>query len=154
MTARANRGIRHVSLVKMCVGIDTVPQLIEVQKRRLAERRRLKQPAELYHRTRQVPKRAGEVVAGGSLYWVIKGFVRVRQHIVRIDILEPPVDLKRCALVLAPELVRTELQARRPFQGWRYLEGRDAPADLPEGADAGDELPPELAGELRDLGLL
>lgn len=154
MTVRSNGRAGHVNLLKMCVGIDTVPELVEAQSRRLAERRRLKQPAELYHRTRQVPKRAEEVVAGGSLYWVIKGLVRVRQRIVRIDILDPPVNTKRCALVLAPELVRTELLARRPFQGWRYLEVKDAPADLPEGADAGDELPPKLADELRELGLL
>ena len=154
MSAKTNGGTGHVNILKMCVGVDAVAQLAGFQKRRLAERKRRKEPPELFHRTRHVPRRGHEVVAGGSLYWVIKGFVRVRQRIVRIDLLDPPVEMKQCAFVLAPELVRTELQARRPFQGWRYLEAKDAPADLPPGADAGDDLPAELASELRELGLL
>jgi hypothetical protein len=153
-SARSNGAAGHVSLLKMCVGIDRVPELLAWQARRLEERRRRKQPLELYHRTMQVPKRAAEIVAGGSLYWVIKGYIRVRQRIDRIDVLEPPVEGKRCVLVLGPELVRTALQARRPHQGWRYLEAKDAPADLPGGIEATDDLPPELMAELRALGLL
>ncbi len=149
MSGRAS----HVNLLKLSVGIDSVDQLAALQRRRLAEKRRRGQPVEHHHHTRHPPRRAGEVVAGGSLYWIIKGFVRVRQRIVRIDLLDPPLGTKRCALVLEDQLVRTELQARRPHQGWRYLECKDTPRDLRAGGEVGD-LPPELAAELRELGLL
>lgn len=135
-------------ILKLCVGVDTVEQLETSQARRLREG-----VVELRHLTRHVPRRADEIVEGGSLYWIIKGFVQVRQRIVRIDRLEAPIDQKQCAFVFAPELVRTELQARRPHQGWRYLETADAPPDLPEAGERGD-LPPELMAELRNLGLL
>ncbi len=149
----AGSAASHVNLLKLCVGVDSVDQLAGFQERRLAARRRRGGPAEHYHRTRNPPRRAGEVVAGGSLYWIIKGYVRVRQQIIRIDLLDPPVETKRCALVLAPELIGTELQARRPDQGWRYLDPKDTPRDLRAGGTA-DDLPPELAAELRELGLL
>ena len=42
----------------------------------------------------------------------------------------------------------------RIFQGWRYLEVKDAPVDLPVAADGDEAMPPELVAELRDLGLL
>lgn len=151
---QANGGSGHLNLLKLCVGIDDVPHLARVQAERRKQRKARGEPAESRHLTRQVPRRAEEIVAGGSIYWIIKGFVRVRQRIVRIDLLDPPVETKRCALVLAPQLIRTELQARRPHQGWRYLEIRDAPADLTTGRDGGEDLPPEFAAELRSLGLL
>ena len=151
--SQTNGAAGHVNLLKMCVGIDDVPQLARAQARRLEERRVRGEPAELRHLTRHIPKRTEEIVAGGSLYWIIKGFVRVRQPIIRIDLLDPPVGTKRCALVLGPELIRTELQARRPHQGWRYLQIKDSPADLPP-PRGGEELPAEFAAELRALGLL
>ena len=143
-----------VNILKMCVGVDEVAQLVRLQASRLEATARAGEVAELLHLTRHVPRRAAEITAGGSLYWVIKGFVRVRQRILRIDPLEPPVRFKRCAFVLSPRLVRTELQARRPHQGWRYLEGRDAPADLARPPAGAENLPAELASELRALGLL
>ena len=144
----------HVNLLKMCVGIDKVEQLVESQARRLAAFRLAGDPEEFKHMTRSVPRRADEIVAGGSLYWVIKGFVRIRQRIIRIDLLDPPINMKRCALILGPELVRTELQARRPHQGWRYLDIKDAPADLNPMPKLSGDFPTELAAELRALGLL
>ncbi len=147
-------GVDPVNLLKMSVGIDHVDELADVQARRVAERQRAGEPAELRHMTRHAPRRAKAVLAGGSIYWVVKGFVRVRQRILRIDLLDEPVRGKRCALVLDPELVRTELQARRPHQGWRYLEVKDAPADLARRPAGSEDFPPELASELRALGLL
>ncbi len=135
-------------ILKLCVGIDSVEQLETWQAKRLREG-----AADLRHLTRHVPRRADEIVGEGSLYWIIKGFVQVRQRIVRIERLDAPIDQKQCAFVFAPELVRTELQARRPHQGWRYLNPEDAPADLPADGASGD-LPPEMLVELRNLGLL
>ncbi len=143
-----------VHLIKLCVGIESPEHLAAVQRRRLDSARRDGLPPVLHHRTRQRPRRADEILAGGSLYWVIRGFVRLRQRVVGI---EPTVDadgVPRCLLVLDPELVPTAAVPRRPFQGWRYLEAGDAPPDLPASATAEDGPPPEMAAELRALGLL
>ena len=141
-------------LLKIAVGIESVEHLAEVQAARVAQRRASGEAAELRHITRHAPRRGGEIVIGGSIYWIIKRFVRVRQCIRRIDLLSEPINGKRCALVLDAELVRTRLQGRRPHQGWRYLDAKDAPADLPTAVRGEGDLPPELESELRALGLL
>ena len=99
------------------------------------------------------PTRRDEVLDGGSLYWVMKGFIRCRQRLLDI---EPFVDLegiKRCKLVLDPEIILTQRRERRPFQGWRYFEGKDAPKDAKTG-EADDEMHDEMRAELEALGLL
>lgn len=135
-------------LLKLCVGIDDVDHLATVQRRRLAA------GARLCHRTRQTPRRADELVDGGSLYWVIRGFVRVHQRILDIDHDLGDDGIRRCLLVLDPALVRTIQQPRRPHQGWRYLDPADAPVDLPAAGEDGGDLPPDMAAELRGLGLI
>ncbi len=142
-------------ILKMCVGTDRVEDLERWQAKRLKAMVAAGQEPKLCHWTRHAPRRADEIVDGGSLYWVMKGFVRVRQRIVAIERHTAKAkDAKRCALVLDPQLVRTDLQPRRPHQGWRYLEPEDAPADLDQLAASGDELPPNLVAELQELGLL
>lgn len=147
-----------VHLRKLCVGVDHVDQLARWQERRLAAAGHA--PGALYHQTRSHPKRRDEILDGGSLYWIIRGVMRVRQRIVGIE--DAPLeaggeqDMRRrpaCRLILDPALVPVVPRAHRPFQGWRYLEVRDAPPDL-EGDGAGDEMPPAMAAELRELGLL
>jgi hypothetical protein len=130
-------------LVKLCVGVDRVEQLTEWGR---IERGRGVPP--IVH-TRQTPKRAAEILDGGSLYWVIKGVILCRQAIVRIDTIEEGANT-RCEIELAPEVVLTAPQPRRAFQGWRYFEAKDAPPDLTTGEAEG--LPPEVARELRALG--
>ncbi len=107
----------------------------------------------LRHYTRHRPRRADEILDNGSLYWVIKGSVRVRQRIAAIEDASGGRTGKRCAFVLDPGLVLTEWQPRRPHQGWRYLDPGHAPADAVGAAGAGD-LPLALANELRVLGLI
>jgi hypothetical protein len=144
-----------VHLIKLCVGCDSIEDLRDWQQRRLAQRKKRGEPLVLQHVTRSMPKRRDEVLDGGSLYWVIKGFVRVRQRIVG---LEPTVNengVPHCAIVLDPELVAVAPRLLRPFQGWRYLEPEQAPADVRETEWAtGDEPPPGMLAELRELGLL
>lgn len=141
-------------LVKLCVGAEDIADLADWQEGRLAEKRRRKQKPELAHITRMVPRRGDALLDGGSLYWVIKGSIRVRQRLLDVRAFIDEDGIRRCALVLDPELVLTELQPRRPFQGWRYLKPEDAPRDLPEGVDHGGDMPAEMRAELMELGLL
>lgn len=140
-----------VHIVKLCVGADSVEDLAEWQigqlKRAKKEKRRHIAPV---CGTRMWPKRIEDVLAGGSLYWVIKGVIAVRQRIVAIDEVSDDHGL-RCGLYLDAHLQRTAPQARRAFQGWRYLEPNDAPADLSL-AQGGADLPEHLRRQLVALG--
>ncbi|TPW31199.1 DUF1489 family protein [Pararhizobium mangrovi] len=138
-----------LNLLKLCVGVETVEDLEASIARRIAGNGTHRP----FHTTRMVPRRAEELLEGGSLYWVIRGNVQARQRLEAIDPFTDAEGISRCRLVLDPALQRTRWQPRRPFQGWRYLAAKDAPPDL--GADddmAG--LPGELQRELADLGLL
>jgi hypothetical protein len=131
-------------IVKLCVGADSVDDLAEWQKGQIKKRKRP------HCGTRMWPKRVDDVLAGGSLYWVIKGVVLVRQRIVEIaDVTDDHG--QRCGLYLDPQLVRTVPQPRRAFQGWRYLDPKDAPADL-KAAGGGADLPEHLRRQLVELG--
>ncbi len=137
-------------LTKLAVGIEDIGHLRSVQSRRA------KADPPLRHRTRNFPRRADEIVAGGSIYWVVGGAMIVRQRVVAIerDRLE---DGSACAaLVLDPELVPLIGRATKPFQGWRYLTAEQAPSDLRATPPAKGEttLPPGMREELRSLGLL
>lgn len=138
-----------VHLIKLAVGIDSIAHLRRVQAARLSDSGRL------HHRTRSVPRRADELLAGGSLYWVIRGVILVRQRLVGVETAEKPGG--GCSLLLDPHLAPTVARAQRPFQGWRYLRPEDAPADAPEsvtGDEADEALPPAMVAELTRLGLL
>ena len=138
-------------ILKMAVGVDSVPMLREIQNRRLENAGR---GGDLRHLTRNYPRRAEKIIDGGSIFWIIKGYVRARQRILRIDHAVNSEGRRRCAFILDPELFETDLKPQRPLQGWRYLEPTDAPADRRENDLAEDGLPPEMAAELRQLGLL
>lgn len=142
-----------VHLVKLCVGAEDIADLANWQAERLAEKKRLKQPQVLAHVTRMTPKRADELLAGGSLYWVMKGVIRCRQKLIGIEPFTDGEGIGRCRLVLDKEIVATRRQERRPFQGWRYLDAKDAPADVKKG-EADDDMPEEMRRELEELGLL
>jgi len=145
-------------LVKLCVGIATIEELVE---RQLAH---YKHGKRLCHITRMTPSRSEELLRGGSLYWVIKHRLCVRQRLTAIEPFRDADGVRRCRLVLAPQLVRVVARRRRPFQGWRYLPHAAAPPDKPgqealigveEGAArrARDGLPPELEQALDDIGV-
>lgn len=85
------------------------------------------------------------------MYWVIKGQIMVRQPIHALEESIGADDVRRCRILLEPDLVPTTLSPKRPFQGWRYLKPEDVPADLTTG-DA--DLPAPLAADLSELGLL
>ena len=138
-----------VNILKLCVGAESIEDLAHWQNSQKA-----RWPAGCaIHVTRMWPKREPEVTCGGSLYWVIKGVVLARQRILRLEQVDGGDGIRRCALVLDTDIIRTEAAPRRPFQGWRYLDAGDAPRDLPKGRVADDPLPPKLAQALAEIGL-
>lgn len=139
-------------LIKLCVGCDSVEDLTEWLDDLVKRRKKSGESPEYGHVTRMVPKRIPELLAGGSLYWVIKGTVQCRQKLIDIRPFVDKDGIGRCRIMMDTRLIRTEWQPRRPFQGWRYLEDADAPRDLKAGR-GGDDLPPALRAELAELGL-
>jgi hypothetical protein len=127
-------------MIKLVVGCDTVDDLLEWRKG---------QPEPWVLRTRQTPKRADELIDGGSIYRVFKGQILCRQPILAVDTVGEG-QAARCEITLDPAIVLTAPAPRRPFQGWRYLKPEDAPADLL--GDAGVDVPTDLARQLRELG--
>ncbi len=140
-------------LVKMAVGVGGPGELADRQAGRLAALCAAGEPAVLSHLTRNRPRRAAEVLDGGSIYWVMAGAVRARQRILALEPAAGRGARPRCAIVLDPDLIPVEPRPRRAFQGWRYLDAADAPPDA-RGAGAVDELPSSMRDELRRLGLI
>lgn len=141
-------------IIKLAVGVRDIAHLAELQQARAGA------SPPLRHLTRNSPKRAAEVIAGGSMYWVINRAVLVRQRITAI-IRDEQEDGSACAgLVLDSELIRVAARATKPFQGWRYLNPADAPADLDAPRDAYDaasgieSLPEQMRIALASLALL
>jgi len=129
-------------MIKLCVGADTVEDLLDWRRTHMAG-----EPWIL--RTRQTPKRAAEMVDGGSVYRVFKGAILCRQRILDVATVGEGPNA-RCEVTLDPEIVRVAPTPRRAFQGWRYLEPKDAPPDLP--IEAFGDIPTELARQLREVG--
>lgn len=137
-------------LIKLSVGTTSVEDLEDWHKDPRAQG-----PDGLpRHVTRMWPKREAELLDGGSIYWVIQGVVQCRQRILRLDEVTGSDGIRRCAIVLEPGLVRTATAQKRPFQGWRYLPGTDAPPDLGAASAKDDTLPPALSAALADIGVL
>lgn len=141
-------------LLKLCVGVESVDDLRARQAERLDRLQADGMPAELMHRTLQTPRRRDELLAGGSLYWVIKGMIAARQPIVDLRPAQKADGRACCAIILDPGLVATRPQPRRAFQGWRYLDPADAPKDVSGEDDDLASLPPGMAEELRALCLI
>ena len=129
-----------IHLIKLCVGADSLQDLLDWERERGA--------ISTIH-TRNMPKRRDELLATGSLYWVIKGVILCRRKIVSIE----PVKNSEKPLVhigLDTRSIMTEAQARRPFQGWRYLTPEDAPKDIDE---MSADVPTELQIQLKQAGV-
>ncbi len=141
-------------LLKMAVGIETVGHLAQVQKQKMARAKDGPGASGLRHVTRNAPRRSREILDGGSIYWIIKGAIRVRQRILGIDLGTDAEGRRYCELSLDPTLVRTIPRPNKALQGWRYLENSDAPMDLDAGDGMTGDMPAEMVAELRTLGLL
>jgi hypothetical protein len=136
-------------LLKLAVGIENIGHLRTVQARRLADN------GDLRHITRFMPRRAEQVLAGGSLYWVVRNIIRVRQRLLDLQIVtDSETGGRKCAFVLDPELILTVPVRRRPHQGWRYFEANSAPPDLGASFAEYADMPAEMMADLRSLGLI
>ncbi len=131
-------------ITKVAYGCTSLPELTDRVAARIAS------DGQMFMSTRYLPKRHEEILAGGSLFWIIK-----HQLVARAEILEFRDNASgRLDILLAKTVTTVRPIPRRAHQGWRYLEGVDAPDDLVDGTMGGDELPPELIGELAGLSLI
>lgn len=136
---------QYINLVKLCVGVDSLADLASYIEAR--------QSTETRHVTRMWPRRAVELLNGGSLYWVIKGQVRARQRIIALDEVIGKDGIRRCGIRMDAALIATQSAPKRPFQGWRYLEPGLAPPDLPQIRAAELDLPMTLNAALAEIGV-
>jgi len=132
-------------MLKLCVGADSIEDL-ERWRDRVAPRGEA-----MAHVTRMFPRRKAEILDGGSMYWVIKRVIQVRQEILDLEEVTGEDGVRRCRIWLDREMVRTNPAPKRPFQGWRYLKPEEAPADLSL-AGGGEDLPDDLQRKLIELG--
>ena len=141
-----------VNLLRMAVRIDSVSELKKIQ----TDRRNITEGKRLYTYTRNMPKRLDELVNGGSVYWVVKRLIRVRQKIMSIEQQLNEEGKKFCAIELNPVHIILEPRKQKPFQGWRYLKSEEAPLDaaIVESNYSNTNMPPELMSELKELGLI
>ena len=138
-----------LNLIKLSVGTESVEDLTHWHRAHA----HIWASGTTEHVTRMWPKRADEILNGGSLYWVIKGVIQARQRLLGLAERRGQDGILRCALVLDAEVIRTENALRRPFQGWRYLDPAESPRDLPKTRAQDDTLPPALAAALAEIGL-
>ena len=139
-----------LNLIKLAVGIEDLEHLDKRQRQW-----RDKKTGHYRHWTRMTPKRDQELLDGGSLYWVIKGMILVRQPILGFS--EDEDEGKpMCVIELAPVQILVQPRAQRAFQGWRYLKADAAPADIKKGGKffVDPNMPQKMKLELAKLGLL
>jgi hypothetical protein len=141
-------------LIKLCVGADSVKDLEDWIKRKAKQKNKRSAKREHIHTTRMVPKRADELLDGGSLYWVIRGQIMCRERLLDIRPFVDREGVGRCRLVMDGKVVLVEPRPFRAFQGWRYFEAKDTPRDLDRAAPGAKKMPEHLRRELRELGLL
>ncbi len=130
-------------LTRVAFGCSSLADLVAVIDHRAADGR-------VNMTTRYAPKRAAEILEGGSLFWIIKHQLVARAEILAFE----PDGAGRHNIMLRAKVVPVAAIPRRAHQGWRYLESANAPRDVLEGEISGDVLPPGLIGELAGLSLL
>ena len=150
---------RVLHLIKLCVGCDSVKDLEDWIAQKLKARNKgagkngtrkngarkngtrkngaTKNAASKRmrnHTTRMVLKRADDLIDGGSLYWVIRGQIMCRERILAVTPFVDKDGVGRCYIALDCNPVLVEPRPYRAFQGWRYLDPKDAPRDLDRAA--------------------
>ncbi len=141
-------------LIKLCVGAESLADLREWMAARISEAKRRSGLARHAHVTRMTPKRAPDILEGGSLYWVIKGQIGARQRVLGIEPFMDSGGIGRCKLWLDGAVIAVAPRPMRAFQGWRYFEAKGAPPDIDESQPGFADMPEALRRELAGLGLL
>ena len=136
-----------LNLIKLCVGVSEIEEMSSWVK--IARQGN----EECDHVTRMFPRRKEEILAGGSLYWVIRGLILCRQPIADLQEVVGADGIKRCRILFKPQIIEVRPAPRRAFQGWRYLKAEDSPPDLPRGEKASD-MSDKMRRELVELGLI
>jgi hypothetical protein len=141
-------------ILKLAVGCESVKELKGWIAERMATAKKKGLAQRHIHVTRMTPKRDAEILAGGSLYWVIRGEIAAREKIIAIEPFRDKDGIGRCRLVMQPKVIAVRPRPMRAFQGWRYLTEDAAPPDLKSSGSGLVEMPEPLRRELRELGLL
>ena len=141
-------------LIKLCVGADSLGDLRQWMAARMLTAKANGLRPRHAHITRMTPKRAEELLDGGSLYWVIKGQIGARQRMVGLEPFLDTDGVGRCKLWLDDEVVAVAPRPMRAFQGWRYCQAKDAPPDIAASAPGMADMPEPMRRELAGLGLL
>jgi hypothetical protein len=141
-------------LIKLAVGCESVKDLKGWVAERILQAKRDGRPRHHIHITRMVPKRVEELLAGGSLYWVIRGEIAAREKLIAVEPFRDRDGIGRCRLVMQPKVIAVSPRPMRAFQGWRYFAENDVPPDLGRAAASIAAMPEPLRRELRELGLL
>ncbi len=143
-----------LNMIKLCVGTESIDDLAAWQKMQRTHTS-AGGKACVYHTTFQFPKRQDDLLDGGSLYWVIKGIIQVRQRLVGFEQGTKEDGTPCCLILLDRALVPVRPAPRRAFQGWRYLEAGDAPPDMSRNkGDQVAQMPAHMRKSLADLGLI
>ncbi len=120
-------------LIKLAVGCESVKELKGWVAERMQTAKKKGLPLHHIHITRMTPKRVDELLAGGSLYWVIRGEIAAREKIIAIEPFRDRDGIGRCRLVMQPKVIAVLPRPMRAFQGWRYFTEDAAPPDLGNG---------------------
>lgn len=142
-----------INLIKLCVGIDSVEHLLTYRATQAEQTKKDGFDNLTRHITRMWPRRTDEILNGGSLYWVIRGNIMARQKILGFEEKIGTDGIRRCVILMSPEIIRTRVAPRRPFQGWRYLPLEDSPPDLIKNHKNDDDLPIGMRLALAEIGL-
>tara|TARA_B100000287_G_scaffold91853_1_gene84076 strand:- start:2316 stop:2747 length:432 start_codon:yes stop_codon:yes gene_type:complete len=134
--------IMTIHLKKLAVGITSIEELIQRQKDIFTRY------GEIIHITRNRPQKYLDLINGGSIYWVIKRKVRVRQRILEVKELITNVEKKSTGIILENKLVKVRPTPMKPFQGWRYYKIEEIPPDIKD-----DDFSDDFNYELSKLGL-
>jgi hypothetical protein len=142
-----------VHILKLAVGAGSLDHLRRFVARQAEAAVQGGDPPAARITTRTAPRRAEDVLDGGSLYWVIRGSIQARQRILALEPFEDGAGPTRVQIVLDAGVVAVRPRPCRPFQGWRYLRPQDAPDDLRVDA-ANSAMPEEMRRELMELCLI
>ena len=134
-------------LKKIAVGIASIDRL------KIRQRMIFETYGKIIHSTRNMPKQKADLIKTGSIFWIIKRYVLVRQKIVSIVPVIRDDGSKGCEIELDKNLIKVIPTKMKPFQGWRYYLENDIPKDLNLYDHEDEEIPEQIRLELIELGL-